>query len=227
MLFRSALGWDVRAFGDRQILGDSLIEVAPDGTRREVWNVFDWFEPDLSQTWPDFYGRMKGVEDWSHLNGMSYDPATDTVLVSSTFNNAILEVDRASGDLAATITDGDGSDYVARGVLMSLPHSVQPIDGGLHVFSRNASDQCSQSMDVTLDDDAGTAQVTWSYEDPDCIHIDYLGSTLRLEGGNTLIGWSTSNRVDEVTADGELVWSASLDFGHAIGFLQHEVVIGE
>src|SRR5207244_4282045 len=40
-----ALSWDIRDVGGTRYLGDRLLEIDPDGTTREVWNVWDHYTP--------------------------------------------------------------------------------------------------------------------------------------------------------------------------------------
>lgn len=218
-----SLGWDIRDVGDgRMVLGDTIVERAPDGTERVVWSAWDDFEPDLSMTYGNLYPADPTVEDWTHINGIAYDPATDEVLVTTTWNSAVIAVERTSGEIAWWFNDFGGTyaseDEPGR---IDFPHSVQPIDGGVLVFSRgnfNSPGACSAAVDVALDDGARTAAETWRYESEDCLLITFLGGAERLPGGNTLITWTTAGRLDEVTPGGGLAWRVGTPIGAGFGF---------
>lgn len=218
-----ALGWDIRDVGDgRLVLGDTILERAPDGTERVVWSVWDDFSPDLSQTYSSFYPADPSVEDWSHVNSLAYDPTTDRALVTTTWNSAVVAVDRASGELAWWFNDFGGT-YASEDPpgRVDFPHSVQPIDGGVLVFSRgnfNSPGACSSAVDVALDDVALTSRETWRHTADDCLLVTFLGGAERLPGGNTLISWTTAGRLDEVTPLGDLAWSVGTPIGAAFGY---------
>ncbi len=218
-----SLGSDIREVDGRKLLGDTIRELAPDGTERVVWSAWDDFSPDLAKTYPNLYPADVTVEDWTHINGIAYDADEDDVYVTATFNNAVIRVDRATGELVWWVSDYQGGDFtnVDGAQLMTLPHSVQRVDGGITVFSRgNPADPeaCSEVVDIALDEVTWEARERWSYTAPDCLLVPYLGGAERLPGGNTLVSWTTAGRLDEVTPDGALAWQVGTSIGAAFGF---------
>ena len=221
-----ALGWEIRFFDRRQIQGDSLLEVAPDGTLRRVWSVFDSFKVDLSHTWPSYYPADTTVEDWSHINGLTYDEDADEALMTATFNYGVLAVNRSDSVLDWMVSDYQGGDFTNTDdeVFVANPHSVQRVDDGILVFSRGEPtepDSCSEAVELSLDFDAMEAQRAWDYGDPDCVLVSFLGHAQRLSGGNTVISWTTAGLLDEVTGDGTLANRTSLPAGIFFGLPEH------
>lgn len=221
-----SLGWDIREMEGRQILGDTLVEISPDGVERRVWSAFDSFEPDLSHVWPSFYPADIAVEDWSHINGITYDPATDEALVTSTFNYGVEAIDRTSGVLEWMVTDYQGGDFtnVEDEAFVSNPHSVQRLEDGVLVFSRGEPthpESCSEVVELSLDFETMEAGRAWSYDDPGCILVSFLGHAQRLVGGNTVVTWTTAGQMDEVTGDGALATRIVLPPTYILGFTEH------
>lgn len=217
----ASIAWDLREIDGRKILGDKLIEVAPDGTEREVWNVWDWFEPDLSVTWPSFYPADLEVEGWSHVNGVSYDPIEDAYYVTMTFNSGVAKIDRASGELLWCIGSHPDADIQLPAGTIVYPHSVQLLEDGLLVFSRgDYTDAAAHSevVELSLDEAEDRAEARWRYASPDGLVVGSLGSAQRLDRGNTLVSWSSAGRAVEVTADGTVAWQVSTGIGSAFGF---------
>ncbi len=224
------LGRDLRLFGDRKILGNTVIEVTPEGEQRTVWSVFDALEPDLSRGYTRSDPWDPTVEDWSHVNGISYDPANEAIYVTVTVNNSVMRIDRATGLQEWTLADEEGDFHTAdEHPLLDHPHSVETIRGGLVVFNRGDPldpTACSEALDITIDFEAGIAQRGWAYEDPGCLLTTFLGSAQRLAGGNTVVTWSTSGQVDEVTPDGEIAWRINAPLGAGIGFTRRVPFLG-
>lgn len=219
----ASIAWDLREIEGRKILGDTIVEIAPDGAAREVWNVWDWFEPDLSVTWPSFYPADPEVEGWSHINGLTYDPIEDAYYITMTFNSGVAKIDRASGDLLWWIGSDAGADIQLPAGTIVYPHSVQLLEDGLLVFSRGNyydSTAYSEVVELDLEEAAGRAEGRWSYSAPDRLLVPSLGSAQRLDRGNTLVSWSTAGRVVEVTPDGTVAWQVSTAIGSAFGFAE-------
>jgi hypothetical protein len=213
------LAWEVRTYGTRRLLGDTVVELDTTGATRTVWSVFDWFEPDLSQTYEQgWYPGDPTVEDWSHVNGLAYDAATDAWLLTLSFNQSVAHVDRATGDMTWLLAD-DAGDYTMTESLVRYPHSVQAVDGGVLLFNRGDiydPNACSEATQITLDGDTATRAWTWTSER--CLLVPFLGSAARLPDGRTAVDWTTAGQLDVVGADEALQWRLSLDLGGAFGF---------
>lgn len=218
----AALAGDIRLYGERKIMGDTIVERAPDGTERVVWSVFDDFEPNLDRTYSSYYVPDPAVEDWSHVNGISYSEADDAYYVSMTFNNGIAKIDRVSGTMDWYVGDPMGGDFENPDgdVLLGLPHSAERVDGGLLAFSRGDPfdpHRCSEAVELALDEGTHEVRRVWSYRSPDCLLVTFLGGAERLPGGNTVITWSSSGQIDEVTPDGRVTRRINTAVGTAFG----------
>ncbi|MES2639718.1 MAG: aryl-sulfate sulfotransferase [Myxococcota bacterium] len=225
----AALGWDLRTFGDRQILGTTIVEIEPDGASRVVWSVFDDFMPDLGFTYPSGYAADDTVEDWSHINGLFYDAAEDDYYVTMTWIDGVARVDRGTGELVWTVSRHGGDFATVGAPVLEQPHSVQRTAEGLLVFNRGYPqdrDTCSEAVELVLDEAAGTVTNTMQHRSDRCLLVTYLGSAARLDGGNTLVSWSTAGQMDELTPEGELAWQVSAPVGAAFGFAERVARLG-
>ncbi len=226
----ATLAWELRMFGDRQIVAGTVVEVPADGEPYTVWSAFDDFTPDLTQTYETFIPGTPEAEDWTHINGLDYDADTDAYYVSLARQDTVARIDRATGELAWWLSDS-GGDFTPVGdaPLVLHPHSVQATPDGILVFNRgnpNEPDTCSSAVDVALDEADGTAAITASYTSERCLLVTFLGSAERLPGGNTLVSWSTAGQLDEFTPDGALAWRVSAPLGFGFGFASRVDALG-
>ncbi|MCP4809100.1 MAG: hypothetical protein GY913_13215 [Proteobacteria bacterium] len=67
-------------------------------------------------------------------------------------------------------------------------------------------------------DDVETAEQVWDYWGDEDLYSFGLGSVQRVDGDHTMVTWSTAGRVEEVDADGELVWRLETDLGTGVGY---------
>lgn len=230
----ATLGWANKLFDNdtRNLLGDTIIEVAPDGTQTEVWNLFDHVEPNLDTVYapsPVSTGEeVPFLEEWSHVNSINYDEASDDYIVTGSFNHSVMRIDRATGDMVWVVTDGGGAtdfQVVSDARELELPHSAQLTDDGtVLAFSRGAVGSeddpaaCAWVTELALDDGSGTATPVMHYTSDDCVTIPYLGEARRIDDGNTMVTWSPAGRLSQIDADQALVFQLDLDLGSAFGF---------
>jgi hypothetical protein len=73
-------------------------------------------------------------------------------------------------------------------------------------------------MEIQLDPETGEASKEWSYTSDQCLLVVYFGEAIRLEGGNTLVIFSSSGQASETNGEGDTVWEIQTDLGGAFGF---------
>lgn len=222
------LAGEVRTFeGDRDFYGDTIVEAWEDGTTQMVWSLLDDFEPDLNETYSVEMVQYPDTEVFTHVNSLSYDPTSDSFLVTharsdlAQLPDMIANVDRSTGDLLWTLSDTTGDFTHDEEVnLVGWPHSsrLEP-DGSVLVFNRFSpiGDNCSEVTQITLDEVNGTAARTWSYAADPCLHATFLGHAERIWNDNIVAIYAASGQIDEATPDGELVWRINLDLGAGFG----------
>jgi hypothetical protein len=210
------LAFDPRVVDDIEVAGDRLMERAPDGTLRELYNAWDHYS-----FIPSGKGALAG--DWPHANAIDYVAEDDAWLVGFLELGAIVEISRSTGQTLRTI-GGIASDYTLPDggtALFDTEHQFEWLGDGILVFINGGMELGAVSgvQEYTLDDASGTAQVAWSYEPDPPINCTNFGDVARLESGNTLVTFSLSGVVHEVDPDGALVWQLEGGVGGALGYL--------
>lgn len=231
----ATLTWEIRSFeheGEtRQLLGDRLVEVTEEGETELVWAAFDSLDPDLDVDWPQIYEPDPEVEDWLHVNGLFYDAESDIYYLSASNLESIFKIDGTTGELLWKLGGAD-SDFTTEepDALIHGPHSIDVLDGSLLVFNRGdvIVDEDAEELgpysevdEIALDEDAMTAETTWTWGESRQFYNNFLGDAIRLPEGNTLVDWSSYGQLDQVTPAGEVVLTVNTDLGGAFGFIQH------
>jgi len=96
--------FDLSKRRDRMVMGDDIIEI--DRTTGKVlwrWSAWDHIDPfRIGYEATNAYWPTRGFPDhadWTHGNGVTYDPSDDSVLASFRTQEAILKIDRKSGEV--------------------------------------------------------------------------------------------------------------------------------
>ncbi len=213
------LGWDIRSFDDRRLLGDTVLERSPEGALRQVWSIYEDYSPDLDGDYhSDYYQADPDVEDWSHANGLEYSADTDAYYVSVSTLSLIVAIDRGSGRMLWSVGQVDPTVETPEGLVIN-PHSVQRLDDGSFLVFNRGKEVCSNITRFTVDEDAARAELVERYVSPDCLEVLLFGDTRRDDGGRTFISWSSSGRLEELDPDGTSVRQVDLSLGGVFGFL--------
>ena len=94
--------FDLSKRRDRMVMGDDIVEIdRKTGAVLWRWSAWDHIDPfRIGYEATNAYWPTRGFPDhadWTHGNGVSYDAADDSVLVSFRTQEAILKIDRKSG----------------------------------------------------------------------------------------------------------------------------------
>lgn len=219
----AVLSRTVRSFGGgtRKLLSETILTVDEGGKTKELWNAFDHIAPDLSQAYnKGIYDPDPSVEAWSHFNSISYHNKDRAFLVTARNLDTVVKVSRDTGKnlwvmgaiAAATIkVSGNNS-------LVNMPHSAQQLAGSVLVFNNNTLQpgECSHVVEVGIA--GGKESQLWFYNPAACYQIGFLGDATRLWNGNTMVAWTTSGRLEEVTKAKKLVWAVQSSLGAGFGY---------
>ena len=100
---------DLSQKADREIVGDMVVEFTPGGDVVWSWDAFDHLDVyRIGYDALDLYWHVRGfpnAADWTHGNGVTYDPSDDSVLVSLRLQDCVLKIDRASGEIVWILGD--------------------------------------------------------------------------------------------------------------------------
>ena len=211
-----------------KVIGDVVIEFQPDGKIVNEWSLLDLLDPKriCYGSFAPFW-VMKGYKDtydWSHANGVGYDPNDDTVFVSVRHQDAVIKIDRASGELAWILGTHDNwqapwSDKLlnpADGLEWQFHQhnvSITP-DGGVLMFDNGnfratpynkptpAPQNHSRAVEFVVDRQNMTVAQKWAYDagrDPN-YYAMFVGGAYRLPTtGNTYITYGGLTYLDDGT----------------------------
>ncbi len=205
------LAWiaaELQVVDGEDVVGDQIVERAPDGTERVVWSAFDWLEVERNAGW-DLEQYPFGV-DWTHGNGLSYDPVEGAYTLSLYYHRAIVKVDGSTGEMLWML-GGESSDFVLEDEAVFGPQHAPGLteDGRVTVFD-NGGSSGSRLLALDLDEGAGTASTAWIFQPDDGRRNLLLGDNNPQPDGSILATWGEHGEVSRVV-DGEIVWE--LDCG--------------
>jgi hypothetical protein len=209
------LSYDPRQIDGVEVPGDRVVELAPDGSSRVLWDA--WEEPDLEYAASDAYmGRM-----WPHANAIDWVPDQDAYQFSMLSLDAIWQLDRASGAVDWRL-GGELSDFtlVDEGTdFFEHQHQFQWLDGSMLVFVNGPMQMgVSRVVEYAISHQTGGAFEAWEHESERGLSSMVLGDVHRFDSGNTLITWSYAGVIEEVDSQGEPWWTLSASAGGAFGY---------
>jgi hypothetical protein len=176
------------------VAGDVVVEFAPDGTVVKQVALLDLLDPHRivydsvdGDYWEDF-GPWAGddIKDWSHGNAVSYDPASDVMLVGLRHQDAVVGIDWSTGELAWIVAppqnwiepyrdrlltsdvDGFVEPYHEHGAKFTASGTVVLFDNGNYRAEPVAEplpDQqnYSRALEISVDPASGTWHPVWSW----------------------------------------------------------------
>jgi hypothetical protein len=200
----------------------------------EIWNVHDDYPEGIFVSGPEMQkcptvpgagaGFLPGYCEFSHANSLAYLPEDDAYLVMFRWLDALVKVDRASGEVvwvfggSLDMFDGPEEDRFIHG---HFSEAWQAADG-LHVLIVDNHDadsgdpqEDSKYTEFVLDEGAKTFERTWLYQSDKFETL--LGDIRRMpiEGcDNLLISFSAQGRIAEMTRAGDIVWDIGLPIGN-------------
>jgi hypothetical protein len=208
----------IRGRFHEELLATDAVRTSAEGTAEAVderlfdffrdYGVDPWFVCDHVET-NDF--PPHNALEWTHSNSLAYVEDEDALYVMVRFLDTVLKLDAATGELLWQL-GGDHSGFPSVGELaFDHGHMSHVWPGGFLVFDNgdHRENKISRVVEYAVDEATMTAEAVWSYDEPDGTFHSFLGDARRLPGGNTLIAWPARRRIDEVTPDGRVVWSAT------------------
>ncbi|MFM9972588.1 MAG: aryl-sulfate sulfotransferase [Burkholderiales bacterium] len=94
------------------VVGDEIIEFTPTGEVVWRWNTFEHLDPyRIGYNTFNAYWHVRGFPhhlDWTHGNGVTMDPRDGNIIVSLRIQDAVLKIDRSSGEIIWILGTHDG-----------------------------------------------------------------------------------------------------------------------
>ncbi len=195
--------------------GDAIYELAEDGSTTEIWNAWDALDPEL-------YGDPNGDGPWTHANALDYVEEQDAYYISLVGIGTLVKVDRATGQTVWTMF-GDPNEF-------TFPEGTTPVErqhqldvqgNNMLIFDNgDATRGYSQAVEFEVDEENRVAEEVWSYIADPPLYVYSKGDVLRFDDGDTMIVWSSSGQIDNVTADGTVNWQLNTALGYGMTFAQ-------
>lgn len=211
---------DDRDVDGTTVRGESLQEVAPDGSVRVLWSSWD------SLTW-DGSGMQTegGAIEWPHANSLSYDADRRKVMVSLFYLDAIAQIDRDTGTLD-WLLGGEQSDWTVEGEGFAGQHApVMLDDGRLLVLMDNgplaSGGKPAEARAYDLNADTMTATERWTFDDG-AVHTGViLGDVSWIGDDAAVVNWGSTGLIQQVNAAGEIQMQLNFGLGEFAEFSEH------
>jgi hypothetical protein len=187
------------------VLGDAIVEVAEDGTETEVWNAFDALEVECHDQL-EFGGQGN---DWTHLNAIDYDPATDRWLVSQYWTGVVRAIDRGTGETAFTLGGGSQTDCDE---VVIHQHGAEFTPDGVALFDNGHTPARMAAFRV---DGEGVCEAAETFPHPDELTAQVLGD-IDIVDDRWYTAWGDDGDLmvidpgDADIGDATAVWHASV-----------------
>ena len=209
---------DIRDWYDEElgeevpVVGDAVVVVPAEGEPWVLFSTWDWREPVKHERWDG--GFYPQGYDWSHGNSLRYYEDSDTLLMSFRNLETIIELDASTGEVLREF--GAYGYGFAEGTRPFLyPHDPGwTSEGNLTVVS---TDEETVVMEYEVDDEAGLLTEVWSVGDGEAHQVLAQGMMQELDNGNRFISWGSAGLLQEVTADGQVVWELATEVGWIFG----------
>lgn len=183
--------------GSTFVAGDLIVEIDPSGSVVWEWDAFDHLDPQRRREGFEELifdlETLQNAQDWTHGNGIVYDPETDTIVFSARHQDWLIQIDRGSGEVQWRLGE-DGDFTLTAGTWPYHQHSPQwQDDGSLLLYDNGLGNpglpdpqQTSRAVRYTVDPNAMTAAQVWEDEAEDFM-APIAGDADRLPDGSLLI----------------------------------------
>lgn len=195
-----------------EIRGDSLIEIAPDGTQSTIWSAWDSWDPETENS------GDAGDEGWTFANALNYNAADDAWQLSVRNFSSIVQIGRSSGEVEWGF-GGVVNDFDITGTPFLHQHQFDIANGTILVFDNDGiSGNQSRVVEYSFDVENRTAEEIWSYMPTPSVYCFVLGDVQRLANDDRLITWSAVGTIEQVNTAGESLFQLTTSLGYAFGF---------
>ena len=212
----------IGGLSNAKILNPRLLHLDPQEQILQEWSGLDHLPVD-----PNLDNLLFPTVDYLHWNAVQFDEEGGLLL---SFRNRDQIVRLRPDDWSIHWKlGGEDSDFVLTDPGWNgfhVQHDVHDVGNGrILLFDNgifNNNGYLSRALEIALDTVNFTAQNVWQFAHPSGIYAPAQGSAIRLENGNTLIGWGTAEtgqhgtRVTEVTPDGHIAFEVRLTDGSTL-----------
>ena len=198
------------------VVGDRFVEFTPEGDIVWTWDTFEHLDVyRWSYHLMEVYWHNRGFPhhlDWTHGNGITYDPRDDSVIVSLRHQDAIVKIDKASGEIRWILGDHGNWKSPQKEKLLEPAHELRwhyhghnprvTEDGTILMYDNGicraqpydpqaAPHECfARAVEYEVDEDRRTVREVWTSsddDDPERVISWAMGDAHRLPNDNMLI----------------------------------------
>ncbi len=183
------------------VTGDEILVHAPDGTERVAWSAFDTLPIERHYGWDAFPG-IPG--DWTHANGLDWDPQAGRWTVSLYWLRALVVVDDASGEVVQTLV---GRDTPAG---FGPQHSPIWVGDGWWLYDNNDAGEGSRALHLSSQ---GEVLGEW-------LHGEFsgaMGDVSLTDDGGLLVTAGVLPGLWRLDAELQPIWDVRWPIGHTVG----------
>lgn len=216
---------DTSAFGgsaDSDVLGFEIQEITPDGDVAYRWRSRDHIAvEETPQRWWDQPILNNEPYDTSHWNSVElFGRGGKYMLLSFRHLDAVYKINRETGNIVWKLggTETPRSlevigDPYGDGIPLGGQHDARVLPNGTVTIydNRTALPDPPRVNRYRIDEDAGTATLVQSFEDPEVPNSICCGSARRLPAGEWLVGWGGVGTVGAYDRTGERIFKFTLD----------------
>jgi arylsulfate sulfotransferase len=191
----------------QDLVTDRFVEFRPhDGAIVRDWSLYDLLDRDrivhgfdqavfYQNAYDDLLGEQDPLVDWSHSNGIFYEEATDSLIVSVRKMSAVIKIDLAANELVWILGNHEGWGPEFQDKLLTPigdvewpygQHAPKLTPAGTLILYDNGSfgrafpmndpvtgldDSYSRAVEYEIDEANMTVREVWSYGSPDTDHF--------------------------------------------------------
>jgi|MDSW01.1.fsa_nt_gb arylsulfate sulfotransferase len=203
---------------DALVMGDDVIEFDREGNELWRWSTWDHLDPfRIGYELTEAYWHVRGFPDhldWTHGNGLEYDPRDDSIIINLRHQDALIKIDRESGEIVWILGEHtDWSEELQKKLLKPVgepfrwiyhAHNPRLTESGTIVLFDNGKFQArpfrpyaepegtySRTVEFEVDEEAMTVRQLWASHDrvtPDNCYSFAMGDAHWLpKTGNFLV----------------------------------------
>lgn len=213
---------DLGGMEDAKVLNPRVLHLDENENVLREWSGLDHLPLD-----PVLDNLSNNIVDYLHWNAMQFD-VHGGLLLSMRHRDQIVRLRpddwSVHWKLGGIDSDFDLTDPQWEG--FHQQHDVHDLgEGRILLFDNgvfNADGFLSRAMEIQLDTTQFLAERVWQFAHPEGLYAPSQGSSIRLDNGNTLIGWGTAEsgqagtRVTEVTTEGEIAMEIRMSSGFTV-----------
>jgi len=156
--------------------------------------------------------------DYLHINSIQ-QLSDGSLFVSARHTWALYKLERGTGNVIWTLGGKQSNFQMGPGAQFAWQHdAVQVSDQVLTVFDNGTNgpiktEPQARGLELAVDESRRTVTLRHAYTTADQLLPGAMGSVQILPSGNVMVGWGVDSLTSEFTADGTLLYGASLPEG--------------